>query len=87
MCEICSQLTKKTPERVFTINFEQISRIVLVSRFWLSTNKCRLDICSEYEKIQTAVYVYSKYTEYGDLENLGTARFPQSFLAMWSVYL
>ena len=34
MCEICSKLTKRTPERrhsgVFIVNFEHISRLVLV---------------------------------------------------------
>ena len=37
MCEVCSKLTKKTPERrhcrrsgVFIVNFERISHIVLV---------------------------------------------------------
>ena len=45
MCEICSKLTIKTPERrhwrrsgVFIVNFEQISNIVVVSLL-LTLNK------------------------------------------------
>ena len=46
ICEICSQLTKKTPERrhwrlsgVLIVNFEQISHIVQVFPF-LNMNNC-----------------------------------------------
>ena len=52
MREICSELTIKTPERsqqcqrrssgVFTVNFEQISHIVLVFLLLTLNMKCQL---------------------------------------------
>ena len=49
MCEICSELTIKTPEwrqwrrsSVFIVNFEQISHVVMVFPLLYWTSKCRL---------------------------------------------
>ena len=51
MCEICSKLTRKTPERchwrrsgVFIVNFKQISHFVCYFICWLWTSKCRLGL-------------------------------------------
>ena len=50
MCEICSKSTIKTPEQrrwrrscIFTVNFEQILHIFLVSPLLSWTRKCRLE--------------------------------------------